>query len=211
MSITVQLTVTYDANGGSNPPPDQSTFGFGDDFPINVSIPVRPIDSMRRDGYTCIGWSTNSSATSASYRPGDYYTYQFNGGLRHTSRLYAVWQRNRAYVYFDANGGSGGPSTFWHWQGSSVTLPTDQPTRDGYTFVGWATSASATTAQYQPGGTYYLPETVTLYAVWGQDVNAYVKVNGAWKRCSNIYVKVGGVWKSVINAFTKVGGTWKPS
>lgn len=45
---------------------------------------------------------------------------------------------------------------------SAITLPT--PTRDGYNFLGWATSADATsgnTGSYTPSGN------VTLYAIWG--------------------------------------------
>lgn len=39
-------------------------------------------------------------------------------------------------------------------------------TRSGYTFLGWATSSSATSASYQPGGSYTANASVTLYAVW---------------------------------------------
>lgn len=47
-----------------------------------------------------------------------------------------------------------------------LTLSDIRPTRPGYTFQGWATSASATSAVYQPGGTYTANSAVTLYAVW---------------------------------------------
>lgn len=43
------------------------------------------------------------------------------------------------------------------------------PTKDGYTFKGWADSAAATTAQYQPGGTIPVKHEnspKTVYAVW---------------------------------------------
>lgn len=43
------------------------------------------------------------------------------------------------------------------------------PTRNGYTFLGWADSAAATTAQYQPGGTIavnHADSPKTVYAVW---------------------------------------------
>ena len=49
---------------------------------------------------------------------------------------------------------------------ASITLSSTKPTRTGYTFVGWATSSSATSATYQPGGTYSANADVTLYAVW---------------------------------------------
>jgi len=55
--------------------------------------------------------------------------------------------------------------------GSSITttLSSTIPTRTGYTFKGWNTSSTATTAQYQPNSTITLREAnkdITLYAVW---------------------------------------------
>lgn len=49
--------------------------------------------------------------------------------------------------------------------GEPLTLSNSTPTRDGYTFKGWATSADGPVA-YQPGGQYLNDATVTLYAVW---------------------------------------------
>ena len=51
------------------------------------------------------------------------------------------------------------------------TLPNYEPTRDGYEFVGWSTSPSATTADYQPGDNITATTAnTTLYAVWVQPV-----------------------------------------
>ena len=82
-----------------------------------------------------------------------------------TSRVY--------YLYYDANGGSGAPPT----QSSVSTtnnswafkISNTEPTRSGYTFLGWSTSSTATSASYQPGDTISLTSgspTATLYAVW---------------------------------------------
>jgi uncharacterized repeat protein (TIGR02543 family) len=49
----------------------------------------------------------------------------------------------------------------------SVTLPTaSQCTRTGYTLLGFATSATATSAAYSPGDSYTPTAGITLYAVW---------------------------------------------
>ena len=69
-------------------------------------------------------------------------------------------------VDFDANGGSGAPSSQTKTHGVNLTLSNTKPTRTNYTFQGWATSASATSAAYQPGATYTGNGNVTLYAVW---------------------------------------------
>ena len=71
-------------------------------------------------------------------------------------------------VTYDANGGSGAPAAQTKTEGEALKLSTTKPVREGYEFLGWATSKSATTAQYQPGGSYTKDESVTLYAVWKQ-------------------------------------------
>jgi uncharacterized repeat protein (TIGR02543 family) len=48
----------------------------------------------------------------------------------------------------------------------TLTLSSARPTRTNYNFLGWATTDTATSAQYQPGGSYTNNASVTLYAVW---------------------------------------------
>lgn len=69
-------------------------------------------------------------------------------------------------VSYDANGGSGAPAAQTKTQDVALTLSGTRPTRDGYTFLGWATSKTASSAQYQPGDTYTANAAATLYAVW---------------------------------------------
>lgn len=69
-------------------------------------------------------------------------------------------------VTYDANGGSGAPSAGTKIHGTALTLSPNKPTRTGYTFKGWATSSTATTANYQPSGSYTNNADITLYAVW---------------------------------------------
>lgn len=69
-------------------------------------------------------------------------------------------------VNYNANGGTGAPSAQTKTHGKDLTLSSTKPTRTGYTFVGWATSSSATTAQYSAGSVYSDNKAITLYAVW---------------------------------------------
>ena len=69
-------------------------------------------------------------------------------------------------VSYNANGGSGAPSSQTKIDGVNMTLSSTVPTKDGYKFVGWATSSDATSATYAAGGTYSTNSSVTLYAVW---------------------------------------------
>ena len=148
-------TISYNANGGSGGPGSQTkTHG------IKMLISrVEPI----RSGYTFLGWSTSPSASSASYQPGDWYYANAD------RTFYAVWKKNAPATYtvsYDANGGSGAPGSQTKTQDITLTLSGTKPTRSGYTFLGWATSSSATSASYQPGGSYTANASVTLYAVW---------------------------------------------
>jgi len=68
-------------------------------------------------------------------------------------------------VAYNANGGSGAPGSQTKYYGTNLTLSSTKPTRNGYTFKGWATSSGGAVA-YNPGATYSANAGVTLYAVW---------------------------------------------
>ena len=68
-------------------------------------------------------------------------------------------------VSYYANGGTGAPSIQTKWKDQTLKLSTTTPTRTGYTFQGWATSASGAVA-YAAGANYTSNASVTLYAVW---------------------------------------------
>lgn len=151
-AVTWEWTVSYNANGGSGAPTSQ-TKTYGTNLTLSSTRPTRT-------GYTFLGWSTSSTATSASYSPGG--TYTSNSG----ATLYAVWKINTFTVSYNANGGSGAPSSQTKTYGTNLTLSSTIPTRTNYNFKGWATSSTATSAIYAAGGIYTANEAVTLYAVW---------------------------------------------
>ena len=73
-------------------------------------------------------------------------------------------------VNYDANANgdttvNGIPDAQTKTHGVALPLTVTNPTRDGHTFKGWATSAGGPVA-YQPGGQYLNDAPVTLYAVW---------------------------------------------
>ncbi|MGN0182563.1 MAG: InlB B-repeat-containing protein [Candidatus Ornithomonoglobus sp.] len=69
-------------------------------------------------------------------------------------------------VSYNANGGSNAPSSQTKIQDTNLTLSSTVPTRAHYIFKGWASSKTATQAQYQPGSAYTKNTKITLYAVW---------------------------------------------
>lgn len=153
-----KYTISYNANGGSGAPASQTKY-YGKTLALSGTKPTRT-------GYSFLGWSTSSTATSATYAAGASYTGNAN------ATLYAVWKANTYDITFNANGGSGAPAKQTKTYGVTLTLSNTKPTRANYNFLGWATSASATTATYKAGGNYTANSDATLYAVWEL---AYIK------------------------------------
>lgn len=85
----------------------------------------------------------------------------------------------RCQVSFSANGGSGVPSpkvSDWTTSETSIYVSWDdvKPIRNGWAFLGWAKSSSATSAEFT-GTSAYLPKgATTLYAVWSQTPQRWV-------------------------------------
>lgn len=147
--------VTYNANGGSNPPANQ-TKTYGENLTLASGSPSRT-------GYTFLGWGTAANATTVSYSPNSVYTG--NAELK----LFAIWRINTYSVTYNANGGTGAPASQTKTYNVNLTLATGKPTRTGYTFQGWGTSAGATTVAYNPGSTYTGNTALALYAIWKID------------------------------------------
>lgn len=89
------------------------------------------------------------------------------------------WYKENVFPYatytikYNANGGSGVPSSQTKTHGTNLTLSSTKPTRTGYTFKGWAltqTDANNGTWYYQAGGTCGKNENLTLYAVWEEHI-----------------------------------------
>ncbi len=149
---TTEYIVVFDMNDGSNQEFTRQTKVHGTSLTLTSSMP-------KRTNYTFEGWATSATG-SVVYASGASYTN--NASVR----LYAVWKLVEYNVTFNANGGSGAPATQKKIHGQTLTLSATEPKRTYYTFLGWATSSTATTATYSAGGSYTSNTAVTLYAVW---------------------------------------------
>ncbi|MCH1435987.1 MAG: InlB B-repeat-containing protein [Acidimicrobiales bacterium] len=79
-----------------------------------------------------------------------------------------------ANLVYHADGGTGDPDDLQTDPEENVTLSSQEPTRDGYTFVGWDTEPTGDGTDYSPSDPYVMPgdgETDHLYAQW-QEVPA---------------------------------------
>jgi uncharacterized repeat protein (TIGR02543 family) len=180
-------TVSYNANGGSGVPGNQTKW-YDESLTLSSTKPTRT-------NYTFKGWATSSSG-SVAYASGATYT------ANSAATLYAVWSENTYTVSYNANGGSGAPSSQTKYATSNLTLSSTKPTRSGYNFKGWATSSSGSVA-YAAGGTYSSNASVTLYAVWEIAYIASTISAGSAYRCdssgnasdSGTYFKASFTWK----------------
>jgi uncharacterized repeat protein (TIGR02543 family) len=100
------------------------------------------------------------------------------GGVKTASSSISIGAKTSYTVSFNANGGSGAPSSQTKWHGTTLTLSSTKPTRSGYTFVGWGTSASDTSKDYDAGDSYTANAADTLYAIWKKTITLTYNANG---------------------------------
>lgn len=148
-----QYTITFDTDGGSKIDPITQDYG------TQITAPADPT----REGYTFIGWDKAIPATM----PAEDLT------------VTAQWRINQYTIAFDTDGGSAiAPITQDY--GTQITAPAD-PTREGYTFIGWDKAIPAT----MPA------ESITITAQW----------KDSEKPTGEIKIGENG-WKSFLNTIT---------
>ena len=145
---TYHLIHEFNYVGGSRWDIEATTAAESYQIDVNTGKPTR-------DRYKFDGWADEANATTATYFGGELITLTKDNP---TKIIYAVW-KPIFELHYNANGGTGAPDsqTYTSYSATSTqatfTSRNQIPTKDGYTFKGWADSAAATTAQYQPGGT----------------------------------------------------------
>ena len=150
ISITYQdqVTVSYDANGGSGAPSSQTGAP-----PITLST-TKPT----RTYYQFAHWNTKSDGSGTTYSSGGKYSGTTD------IKLYAIWKPIIVTVSYNANGGSGAPAS--QKSAIPITLSTTKPTKTNCRFDHWNTKSDGTGTKYSSGGTYSKTTDITLYAIW---------------------------------------------
>lgn len=93
--------------------------------------------------------------------------YNPNYGETSTAKVTVTIPAKTSYaVTYNANGGSGAPTSQTKWHGESLALSSAKPTRTGYTFAGWNTKADGSGTDYASGASYTGNAALTLYAKW---------------------------------------------
>lgn len=108
-------------------------------------------------------------------------------------------------VSYDANGGSGAPESQNKRPGISLALTSDEPVRDGWTFLGWAADSSSQEPRYSKGDSYAADDDITLYAVWSANTYniTYMADGVVYKvvpvKCGDVVTPEAGPEKSGYN------------
>ena len=164
-----EYTLYYKWNNGT----DKTWNTVVTDRPTTATTFTFYVDSTKlpRNGYQHSGWADEANATTARYTGGESIVLNKDNP---TKTIYAIWLPIFE-LHYNANGGIGAPDsqTYTSYSATSTqatfTSRNQIPTKDGYTFKGWADSKTATAAQYQPGGKIavnHADSPKTVYAVW---------------------------------------------
>jgi uncharacterized repeat protein (TIGR02543 family) len=146
--------ITFSSQGATSGTPSQTSRSWS-----NGAINLPQVGTMVKAGYTFGGWSNGTStyAGGASYTP--------TGGIT----LNPVWIANTYTISFNSNSATSGnapANQSWTSGNTARTLSGNigSPVlaKSGYTFGGWATTASSTTRV----ATYSSFANQTFYAIW---------------------------------------------
>jgi len=149
--------VHFDANGGSFPGAAPELSGQPDAYV------VVPSNQPVRDDHFFLGWRASNDDGELLVTSG--YSFQLPS-TSGTTTFYAQWAR-AVTVDFSANGGSGVPEPVRGQELTVTALPSEAPTRTGFSFAGWQTTQDGSGNRYQPGEPFLIPTSdTTLYASW---------------------------------------------
>ena len=104
-------------------------------------------------------------------------------------------------ITFDPNSGTLAPKSVTAKAGS-ITLPSQKPSRNGYSFSGWSKSKTASTAEYAPSATINTDVSLTLYAVWERNPTPTINISNvqAPEQGKNYKVGIEFDFKGIISS-----------
>ena len=176
----------YAGDFGSNPPVDNY------DYYKNSTVIVKGAPASIAEGYTFICWKVNG--VGDPLYPNNSFDIDTTIISGNEVKLIAIYEKKGAggtstentTVTYVPNGGTGEAKTFTYRKNeafNALTLADSGFSRSGYTFLGWAKSADATTAWVTEGTLIAAdnlpdPDHNILYAVWKQDIKVTVTITG---------------------------------
>lgn len=208
----ISFTVTFNNGGGTGAAQTVTYTDSGAYATVDGSATGAEPATFTRTGYDFKGWSTTNGATTAAITSKGLLSTAIgtptNGG---TYTLYAVWGPKTYTITYSAGSGVTGvtvPSAGTATHGSNYTVSSTTPTRTGYKFDGWTSSAGGSVA---PGGTISnVTSNITLTAKWIARYTVSYNGNGhnSGTAPATVTVDSGGSTTAAANPFTKTGSTF---
>lgn len=122
-----------------------------------------------------------SIGSVAGYNSGATPLSGYSGGVISVCKSVTIPALPTYTITYNANGGTGAPSSQTKTHGIPIRIPSQTPTRTGYTFKGWALSeefAEDGLVAYYAGDWCPLNSDKTLYAVW--QINTWTNTVTNW-------------------------------
>ena len=172
-------------------------------------------DMIRIGGYQMSVADAKAELGSMGYYDKGNGVWKTDGG--YLTYISAVKIRKKTHtVAYDANGGTGAPSSQTKTEGVTLTLSYGRPSRTGYTFKYWNASIGGI---YYPGGSYTHDQdggTVTMKAKWADETSptgTITAVPNSWSAENGTVTITASDLGSGLNTMTLqrysfVTGTW---
>lgn len=196
--------ILYDGNGATGGENYSQKKSYGTAISILAN-------RFTRTGYTFVGWNTKEDGTGTTYMPGSAYVAE------RPVKLYAQWKQNTYTISFHGNGATGGSMSEQSCIiGKSYMLNTNNFTKTGYTFAGWATSPNGNVVYTDKAIVKDLVATsiavVDLYAKWTPiQYTIRFHANGGMGSMSDVAVTYDEILRLPNNTFTKSNDYGKSS
>ena len=190
------ICMTFNANGGNMVKTNGeyiTIFTQNVKAGTNAMFAWPDVSKLYRNGYKFLGWSDNKNATKGTYTihngVNDHYVELITRMNKGKVTLYAIWEKEQVkeeqvkatFKFYDRITLLGSKT---YISGKSETV-TYAPARNGYTFIGWGTSAGNTDVIIKPNGIVtddiiakYKNKTTNLYALFQQ--NAVTKAKATF-------------------------------
>ena len=145
----------------------------------SLILPSAETLGLTRKNYDFVGWNIYDEQNWSMYAAEKEYKVGLTAEQGAEVTVYAAWQEKPVYLLsFDANGGTGAPAMLAIHRDETVALPEQEPEREHYTFLGWATDPHDE-ATYVAGGAFTMGDGAsTLHAVWAKNPSLSYDANG---------------------------------
>ena len=177
----------------------------------HLRLPSAAALNLSREHYNFVGWNLYDNQDWKMFSADVVYTVGIGYEQGETVTLYAAWKEKNVYsVNYDANGGGGAPGVEQKHEDETFALSDTIPTRENYTFLGWARTPDANLADYPAGFVKKLTmggEPITLYAVWKRNPSLSFDANGgAFSSAPEIRYPAAGSEESIPSAAPEKAG-----